>query len=354
MLEDKMATMGDSIRKLMHAHVRQDEATFRDAALELIAEERHRNHPLFAVELERILCQSIRPAAAEASSIPYILNGDAPRDSERGLPLVEVREPRRSLDDLVLSPSTRQQIERILAEQCRAEELRNRGLRPLSRLLFCGPPGCGKTVGAECVAHALLLPLVLVRFDAVISSYLGETAANLRKVFDYASARPVVLFFDEFDAVGKERSAEDDHGELKRVVTSLLQMMDGYRGETLTIAASNHQSLLDAGLWRRFDDIILFERPTVAEAEALLARLLRRTKIGPGVRLESAARRMRGWSHADVERAALDACKTAVLGERHALSAADVDWAIKQQVRRRKVVSESSSVDQPSANQPES
>src|SRR5262249_4991728 len=136
----------------------------------------------------------------------------------------------------------------------------------------CGPPGCGKSVVAEGLAHDLYLPLATVRFDAVVSSYLGETGANLRKVFDFARGRPVVLLFDEFDAIGKHRTALDEHGELKRVVTSFLQLLDSFHAETLTIAATNHQGLLDPALWRRFDEILYFPPPNSEETESLLCR----------------------------------------------------------------------------------
>ena len=119
------------------------------------------------------------------------------------------------------------------------------GVRSVGKMLFCGPPGCGKSIAAEAVAHAPYMPLATVRFDAVVSSYLGDTAANLRKVFDFPRTRPVVLVFDEFDAIGKHRTALDEHGELKRVVNSFLQLLDSFHADTLTIAATNHQELLE-------------------------------------------------------------------------------------------------------------
>src|SRR5262249_29942103 len=192
-------------------------------------------------------------------------NGHPPRDEARPALLIELCEPRRELQDLVLCHPVRQTLERIILERRKEELLGAHGVRPVSKVLFCGPPGCGKTVAAEALAHELYLPLGTVRFDAVVSSYLGETAANLRKVFDFARSRPLVLFFDEFDAIGKHRTAADEHGELKRVVNSFLQMLDSFRFETLTLAATNHQGLLDSALWRRFDEIVMFPKPTGEE-----------------------------------------------------------------------------------------
>jgi SpoVK/Ycf46/Vps4 family AAA+-type ATPase len=183
-------------------------------------------------------------------------------------------------------------------------------------VLFCGPPGCGKSVAAEALAKELYLPLATVRFDAVVSSYLGETATNLRKVFDYARSYPMVLLFDEFDAIGKLRTAEDEHGELKRVVNSFLQLLDGFRSDTLTVAATNHQGLLDPALWRRFDVVVRFPLPERGEIEELLARHFRQLTVSRAVRLPEVARAVAGASHADVERLAVEAVKLAILAGR--------------------------------------
>jgi SpoVK/Ycf46/Vps4 family AAA+-type ATPase len=337
-----MATAGDSIRKLIQSHIKGDEEAFRSAAHELIADERRKNHKMFALELEKLLGSGTLRALSEPLNLGHLYNGSLPKDKERGLPLVEIREPHRMLEDLILTDSVRSQLDRIVIEQRKADELKMHGLKPLQRLLFCGPPGCGKSVTAEAMAQALYLPLVIVRFDAIISSYLGETAANLRKVFDFASTYPVVLFLDEFDAVGKERSSEDEHGELKRVVTSLLQMLDAMQGDSITIAASNHQGLLDSALWRRFDDIILFDRPNLPAIKSLLKRCLARIRKDD-LDLESWANKLKGRSHADVERVAVDALKLAVLDGREKLTQADVDSANLYQ-RRRDASTGSSSV----------
>src|SRR5262245_34054249 len=247
--------------------------------------------------------------AREATSIL----GELPTDKERGTPLVEIREDERLLDELVLGDDTRDIVDRLVLEHRRNETLHAHGLRAVGKVLFCGPPGCGKTAAASAIAKALYVPLVLVRFDAVISSYLGDTAANLRKVFDFAHARPMVLFFDEFDAIGKRRTDEADHGELKRVVNSFLQMLDGFRGESLIIAATNHERILDPALWRRFDEIVEFPRPSAPQIEHLLARSLRQVGDLPAIRPAEQARQLVGMSFADVERIALDSIKQAVI-----------------------------------------
>lgn len=127
---------------------------------------------------------------------------------------------------------------------------------------------------------------MVVRLDSVISSLLGETSANLRKVFDYVSARPVVALFDEFDALSKDRGASDDHGELKRSVNAVLQMMDGYRGPSILIATTNYETLLDKAVWRRFDEVIRFEPPNLEQAKRLLALKLSGVRRNRDRRLE--------------------------------------------------------------------
>ena len=203
---------------------------------------------------------------------------------------------------VVLSPDNLSAVKELLREHNREEVLRAHGLRPSDRLLLCGPPGCGKTLTAEVIASELGRPLAVVRTDSVVSSFLGETAANLRKVFDFVAASPMVALFDEFDALGKEREDPSEHGELRRVVNAVLQMLDAYEGRSLIIAATNHEGMLDTAIWRRFEEVLFLKPPTVAQLRQLLSVKLR------GVRREFAIDDIagRGWfkgdTHADVER----------------------------------------------------
>jgi SpoVK/Ycf46/Vps4 family AAA+-type ATPase len=188
-------------------------------------------------------------------------------------------------------------------------------------------------MAAEALAKELYLPLVLVRFDAVISSYLGETAANLRRVFDFANSRPMVILFDEFDAIGKKRDDVEEHGELKRVVNAFLQMLDSFRGPAITIAATNHEKLLDSALWRRFDEVVMFQPPNEPEIAELLERYLR--QIGTeGVDLAASASTLLGSSHADVKRVAEDAIKFCLLSDSRRVNEGLLNRAINLQKER--------------------
>lgn len=259
-----------------------------------------------------------------------------PRDKERGLSLIELREPEWCLNDLVLSPSTHDLLSRIVEENRRSQLIRSYGLWPIRKALFWGPPGCGKTIAAEAIARELYLPLGVVRFDAVISSYLGETSANLRKVFEFARQRKMVVLFDEFDAIGKMREDRDEHGELKRVVNAFLQMMDGFRADGIMIAATNHEQLLDSALWRRFDEVVSFARPDRRQLSDLITRNLRQMHLSSDVTLKGVVDAMNGMSHADVERIIVNAMKATLMSQEKEISARALKSEISKQKNRDK------------------
>jgi len=336
-----MNTAAEAIRKLLLAHYKGDEAGVRAAARDFVEKERRLNHHVLADELERILLDANGFPSSRKDLLSPLLagNGNLPRDKERNALLIELIEPRRELDNLVLSPGVRQTLDRVVLERRRSDLLGSFGMRPAGKVLFCGPPGCGKSVAAEALARELYLPLATVRFDAVVSSYLGETAANLRKVFEFDRSRPMVLLFDEFDAIGKERTAVDEHGELKRVVNSFLQLLDGFHAETLTITATNHQGMLDPALWRRFDEIVLFPRPTRDEIKELFGMHFRQRPLDLSVVLEQVAVSIEGFSHADVERVALDALKHTILEGQDRVGADVIRAAVDRQ-RDRQAISD--------------
>lgn len=246
---------GKILRQLIKAGSSGDADAFRRASEAVISNERDKQHHLLANDLENILYGGTKPGPVRGN-LP-----DAPTDKERGLPLLDMRQSQRPLEEIVLSQSGRDAIEELLQEHRRADVLKSYGLRPSNRVLFFGPPGCGKTLAAEVIAYELDLPLAIARLDAMVSSFLGETAANLRKVFEYTTNNRVVLLFDEFDALGKSREDNAEHGELRRVVNATLQMMDAYNGESLIIAATNHEQILDKAIWRRFDEAVEFPYP---------------------------------------------------------------------------------------------
>lgn len=314
---------GRHLKELFRAFRSRDELAFRRAALEIIEEERAKHHHALARDLHGLLVAGGESVdAGSAVVIP-----EPPRDREGEWPLAEARIPDRLLEDLVLSPGLTSAIERLATEIRRWPELDAAGLPRRQRILMHGPPGCGKTSAAEALAAELGRPFLLVRLDAVVSSFLGETASNLRRIFDYAGQAPFVVLFDEFDSLGRTRDDVAEHGEMKRVVTAFLQMLDTYRGPSLLIAATNHSTLLDSALWRRFDEVYLFPLPTVHELRRVL-RLRLRAASRKGVDIDRAASALRGLPHAAAEKLAVDARRAAVLAGRTEISGEDVNEAL--------------------------
>jgi len=321
-------TQSRIMRRLIRSGTTGDATEFRRAAEDLIREERQKKHHLLANDLEQIL------VGGSSQTKPPSRAYETPRDRERGFALVDVYAPRRDLEDIALSDENRTAIDEIIMEHGRSDVLGTYGLRPSNRILFCGPPGCGKTTAAEVLANELGLDVAVVRFDSVVSSFLGETAANLRAVFDFLERERVLAVFDEFDALGKTRADQDEHGELKRVVSALLQMMDAYRGRSVLVAASNHEELLDRAIWRRFDEVLLLEPPSVPQIRVLLAQKLRAVRHDLPIEEMRFVKTMTGFTHADVERLVVRAVKTMVLAGREVLTEEVFEAARRREERR--------------------
>ena len=337
----------DLLKQLFRAYRESDRESFMDVARSIADEERKKHHPSLANELLRILNNGV--VAATPS-----LRGTfqpPPRDHEKRAPLLEIRHPDRFFRDLILHVGAKEILLKAMREFRQWDILEANGLRPSHKLLFCGPPGCGKTATAEVIATELGLPLVYIRFDSVVSSLLGETASNLRKVFEYIHEETWVVLFDEFDAIGRSRDDATEHGEIKRVVNAFLQMLDNFHGRSLLIAATNFEQALDPALWRRFDEIVRFERPTVGQIEELMKKRLipvMNSKISTkryGAQLE-------GSTFADVERIATDVLKSCALDGKTQLQAEDIkrameSHALRMQVMQRSVHSEAPRVGTP-------
>lgn len=317
---------GELLRKLFLSHTRGKNDMFRAVALEIVAEEQRKNNNQLAKDLLRILENS-----GSSTSFPKALNdiSTLPKDRERQTLLVDVRNPDRLFSEIILKRGTENVVQGILEENRKSELLRTHGLSPKKKLLFCGPPGCGKTLCAEIISRELGLPLLYTRFDAIVSSYLGETSSNLRKVFDYASNGYWVVLFDEFDAIGKARDDVNEHGEIKRVINSFLQLLDGFNAPSLIIAATNHEKLLDLALWRRFDEIVYFPPPSISDIRFLLSMKLKNFPHRD-FDLKAQASSLKGMSHADVERICLDAIRMCIINHKEILDEVTFNAALER------------------------
>jgi SpoVK/Ycf46/Vps4 family AAA+-type ATPase len=329
-------TSAHLLKDLFRNYKRRDEDGFYAIAMQIIAEEKRRNHNVLAKELQSIIDNGI----GRSVDSPRVFGPGfdrLPKDKERGTTLLEILSSDKNLSDIILDDTARNQVDIVLEEFRSGALLQTYGLRPRRRLLCVGPPGCGKTLCAEVIAGELGLPLLYTRFDAVISSYLGETAANLRKVFDFAAGATWVVFFDEFDAIGKSRDDLEEHGELKRVVNTFLQLLDNFRSDSLVIAATNHDFLLDKALWRRFDDIIYFGLPSASQIHALMHIKLRGFRH-QRVNLEHFIPDMTEWSHSDVERVCMEAVKIAVIAGKDELDDVIFNEAMHRQAHRSQLI----------------
>ena len=224
--------------------------------------------------------------------------------------LADYSEPQHRLTELVVSTQLRASISNFLEEQRHRDTLESFGFTPAHRLLLAGPPGTGKTLTASVIAGELHLPLMVIRVDALVSKYLGETASKLREVFDYANTHPGVYFFDEFDAIGADRGL-DDIGEARRIVNTFLILLESVSPRAIVLAATNHKMLLDRALFRRFDDVLTYELPTADQAMEVVRKRLG-SMVTKSIASKAAVHAL-GLSHADIINASEAAAKAAIL-----------------------------------------
>ncbi len=269
-----------------------DKARFRKVVEAIIAEERAKKHTVLANTLEELL----RSTPADRP----ISNGNAVLDQRVTNLLREVM-PERTFDDLVLPKEVKDISREVVEEHHRVDLLRSYNLEPRNRILVIGPPGNGKTSLAEALAHALMVPLLIVRYEGVVGTYLGETAVRLRRLLEHASTRKCVLFFDEFETLGKERGDRHETGEIKRVVSSLLMQIDLLPTHVVVIGATNHAELLDRAVWRRFQVRMTLPEPTRARLAEWFGNFERRIKMSLGYTPETLAKKLYGVNFAEAE-----------------------------------------------------
>lgn len=305
----------DILKRIVRAIADGSQGDLDRLARKVVESERQSGHIKLAEQLDAILS---RPRSAK--------NGEASTtDSERGLKELPLSRrhgellasiiPRETLEHhMVLPAATEDRFARIEREYAARERLGAYGLRPRKTILLYGPPGCGKSLGAKRLAWNTGLPLLKVRFDALISSYFGESAANLRAVFVAAKERPCVLLLDECDFIARSRVNSKDIGEASRIVNSLLQLMEEYDAPGLLVATTNVESSLDEALFRRFDDVFQVPLPGPEEVEKLLKMTLSAVQVSERMPWKGVIEKLSGASAAMVVKAAQDAAKAAVLG----------------------------------------
>jgi SpoVK/Ycf46/Vps4 family AAA+-type ATPase len=318
------------ILAMLRSRVEGDDELFYSIALQVAASEARQGHRSVAEELRAEVekARVVKPRGPSVA-IPFGL----PRGNLEGL--LELREPRLKLKDVVLDASLTKHMGDVVRQQRRRDWLREHGKKPSRRLLFVGPPGSGKTMSAEAVAGELGLPLFVIRLEQLISRFMGDTAAKLRLVFDETAQRRGVYLFDEFDAVGAHRTATNDVAEMRRVLNSFLQFMEEEAPtDSVIICATNHPGLLDRALLRRYDQVLEFRPPSNDQIKDILLRNLRPMKA-PRLAWAKILKAAGELSQAELARAADDAVKNAILDERNTVSSEDILVLLEERHRMR-------------------
>lgn len=304
---------------MMRSRAEGDDETFFSIALQVAAAEARQGHRQVAEEL-RAEVDKARASSSRGQSVP--IQFASPRGSLEGL--LELRNPRFNLKDVVLKDQLVTRINDVLRQQRKRDWLREHGKTPNRRLLFVGPPGSGKTMSAEALAGELHLPLYVIRLDSLITRYMGETASKLRMIFDETAKRRGVYLFDEFDAVGGHRTATNDVAEMRRVLNSFLQFMEEASStDSVIICSTNHPRLLDRALIRRYDQVLEFDAPTAVQIRKLVTGHVVPLKIVKAS-WKKILQEAQGLSQSEIVRASDDAVKTAILDQRDTLSTEDL------------------------------
>ncbi len=277
-----------------------DMVSFHRTVESLISEERIKKHTILADRLAVLL-------AKNSKSNSVILSNSKVNDF-----LFEVT-PQKQFDDLIIDKQLLQICKDLIAEQHQADLLQSYGIEPRNRILLTGSPGNGKTSLAEAIAAHLKYPFFAIRYENLIGSYLGETASRLKKVFDYAKTQNCVLFFDEFDTIGKERGDTKETGEIKRVVSSLLLQMDKLPSYVVVITASNHPELLDRAVWRRFQIRLNLKPPSNKQIECFIELFTKKTGVKFNYDIRGLSEELSNYSFSEVEEFCTDVLRQAVL-----------------------------------------
>lgn len=306
----------DLLVSLVRAGIAGERETLKSTVEAIVADERAKSHHVLADRLQRALnTVAITPPPLTSTSMAASAGRDA---------IFEVT-PNIRIDELILPLPVRRNAEQLIEEHFRKDVLRAHGLEPRHRVLLSGPPGNGKTSFAEAIAESLALPFFVVRYDSLIGSYLGETNTRLRKLFDYIRTQPCVLFFDEFDAIGKERGDTHETGEIKRVVSFLLMQLDQLPSYVIVVAATNHAELLDRAVWRRFQLRLGFPSPDRDMLTAYIERLIAQWPEKPRVGAKGIVRTLGSVSYAEAREYCQNVRRRHILG----LGEIPIDDAVK-------------------------
>jgi len=312
-----MAT-AEQIKSLIRSHFSDDQERFFTIALQVAAHEAEQGHGALAHEIRGIVDKARQEKGAVVLKFPHDMRG-----------LVLSEKPDIPKATLVMPSDLIERIDRIIHEYWQQDTLKTHGLSNRRKIMLVGPPGTGKTMTARVLAHELRMPLYTIQVDRLVTKFMGETSAKLRQIFDLIQQEKGVYLFDEFDAIGGERSLDNDVGEMRRVLNSFLQFIEQDTSDSLIIAASNSPKLLDRALFRRFDDVLYYRPPTPEERKRLIQNVLG-VFIAPKFVWKSVLKESEKLSHAEIDQACRDAIKLAILSDNPKISASLLRLMLKE------------------------
>ena len=318
-----MAT-AEQLKSLIKSHFSNEPERFYTIALQLAAHEAKKGHTALAHSIRELVELERKKGGPKILKFPQDLKG-----------LVLPEKPEVSKSSLVINSELKERINLVIQEYRQQSKLKSFGLSHRRKVLLIGPPGTGKTMTAKVLAYELHLPLYIIQVDKLVTKFMGETSAKLRQIFDLIEKEHGVYLFDEFDAIGGERSLDNDVGEMRRVLNSFLQFIELDSSDSLIIAATNNPKLLDKALFRRFDDVLYYDYPNEEEIKKLILNTLSSFKPSK-FEWKSILSKSKTLSHAEIVLACTDAIKKSILGNKKKTTTKVIVEMLEQRVNAHK------------------
>lgn len=313
-----MAT-AEQIKSLIRSHLSDEDERFYTLALQMAAHEAQQGHGALAHDIRQIINKAKKTRGNNVLlKFPEVLTG-----------LLFSEKTATPVSALVLPDKLKKRIQRIILEYRQQDKLKNHGFSNRRKILLSGSPGTGKTMTARVLAHEIRLPLHTIQVDKLVTKFMGETSAKLRQIFNLIRNEPGVYLFDEFDAIGGDRSLDNDVGEMRRVLNALLQFIEQDTSDSMILGATNKPELLDHALFRRFDDVLLYELPNLAARQRLMENVLgtfKNKRFGWKLPLKQS----KGLSHAEIDHACRDAIKETILNDRKTVTSASLAKSLQE------------------------